>query len=791
MNFNLEWLKEHLETTKTAEEICKKLNEIGLEVEKEVPSYKIFEKVVVAEIKECENHPDSDHLHVCKVFDGKETYQIVCGAPNARTGIKVALALVGAYLPNGDFKIKKSKIRGIDSCGMMCSEREMGIGNDHEGIMELPDECKLGELWFKEYKADEKMPIEISITPNRGDATSVYGIARDLNACDFGKLKNIENASVSETIKNTFSVNVKIDNCKYLCREIRNINTNIKTPKYILKRNALNGCSDNGVIVNILNYLMFTYGQPMHSYDADRIGKNITIDYAKKDTFKTLKGEEIKYNKDKILTVQDENNDLCIAGIIGGDDCKTTNETKNILLECAYFPTTPITIGGQELKIVSDARFRYERGINPEITDKILNLATKMIIELCGGEASNIVENGQLNEHKIIKYNLSTTKKLLGCEISKDRTLEILKKLNFEILDENNDFINVKVPLFRHDIENEADITEELARIEGYDKIPEVNYEIKKFSKNLFEEKIYAKKYLSGKGMIETISFAFCDKNKASLFSDVKEELELLNPISSDLNYMRPTLLISLLQAVKTNESNILENQLSFFEEGMIFDGLSKENQQNSIAGVYCGNAIKNNHLKECRQFDIFDAKKDLFELLERVYQVNTKSVKIEKSTKKYIHPTRSFDLKIRDKNGEKIIATFGEISPIILKDFEIKNNVCFFEVFVDELPETKEKNKQFIENNIQPVVRDIAFIVNQEVTAGEIMNSYKNDLLVNIEIVDVFNLSLLNKKSVALRYTFQPRENITIEEINKLMNDIILAVKNKTGGEVRDGKNQ
>ena len=215
MIFNIEWLKDYLETDKQADEICKKLNEIGLEVEEDLPDEKVFEKIVVAEIQECENHPDSDHLHVCKVFDGKEVCQIVCGAPNARKGIKVALALVGAYIPNGDFRIKKSKIRGVESCGMMCSEREMGISNEHDGIMELPPECKLGELWVKEYKALEKMPIEISITPNRGDATSVYGIARDLSACNFGDLKAVEQKKINETIKNTFSVDVKIDNCQY------------------------------------------------------------------------------------------------------------------------------------------------------------------------------------------------------------------------------------------------------------------------------------------------------------------------------------------------------------------------------------------------------------------------------------------------------------------------------------------------------------------------------------------------------------------------------------------------
>ena len=789
MIFTIEWLKDFLSTTKTANEITTKLNSIGLEVEEDLPDEKVFEKIVVAEIVECENHPDSDHLHICKVYDGKETYQIVCGAPNARKGIKVALALVGAYIPNGDFRIKKSKIRGIDSCGMMCSEREMGISNEHDGIMELPDDCKLGELWVKEYNALEKMPIELSITPNRGDATSVYGIARDLSAGGFGELKQICKVNVNETIKNTHSVEVKIDNCKYYCREIKGVNANVATPKYILKRNAINGCGDNGIIVNILNYIMFTYGQPMHSYDADKIGKKIIVDYAKNDTFKTLKGEEIKFDKSKILMVSDENKDLCIAGIIGGDDCKTTGETKNILLESAYFPTTPITIGGQELKIVSDARFRYERGINPELTLEMLNLATSMIIELCGGEASDVAFDGKLSEKKIIKYPLSMTNRLLGFDVEKNRVIEILTKLQFEVKD-NGDDLEIVVPYFRHDVEFPADIAEEIARIEGYDKIISHPYNLSNnFTKNLFEENIKARKFLASCGLKECVSMAFCDKNKAELFSAINSDLQLANPISQELNYMRPSLLVSLLDAVKNNESAILDNQLAFFEEGMIFTAPNKEGQHNSIAGVFCGYAIENNFLKEGRQFDIFDAKRVLFEMLENVFNINVKNIKIDKCSEKYTHPTRSFNLSIRDKDGEKVIALFGEISPIVLQKFNIKNRVSFFEVFMDKLPKQNKKNTIFTSNNIQPIVRDIAFMVDENIVASQLINAYKDNIIDDVKIVDIFKMPMNNQKSVAMRYIFRPQESLSTEQINELMNKIIKAVETKTGAKVRDGR--
>ena len=789
MIFTIEWLKDFLSTTKTANEITTKLNSIGLEVEEDLPDEKVFEKIVVAEIVECENHPDSDHLHICKVYDGKETYQIVCGAPNARKGIKVALALVGAYIPNGDFRIKKSKIRGIDSCGMMCSEREIGISNEHDGIMELPDNCKLGELWVKEYNALEKMPIELSITPNRGDATSVYGIARDLSAGGFGELKQICKVNVNETIKNTHSVEVKIDNCKYYCREIKGVNANVATPKYILKRNAINGCGDNGIIVNILNYIMFTYGQPMHSYDADKIGKKIIVDYAKNDTFKTLKGEEIKFDKSKILMVSDEKKDLCVAGIIGGDDCKTTSETKNILLESAYFPTTPITIGGQELKIVSDARFRYERGINPELTLEMLNLATSMIIELCGGEASDVAFDGKLSEKKIIKYPLLMTNRLLGFDVEKNRVIEILTKLQFEVKD-NGDNLEIVVPYFRHDVEFPADIAEEIARIEGYDKIISHPYNLSNnFTKNLFEESIKARKFLASCGLKECVSMAFCDKNKAELFSAINSDLQLANPISQELNYMRPSLLVSLLDAVKNNESAILDNQLAFFEEGMIFTAPNKEGQHNSISGVFCGYAIENNFLKEGRQFDIFDAKRVLFEMLENVFNINIKNIKIDKCSEKYTHPTRSFNLSIRDKDGEKVIALFGEISPIVLQKFNIKNRVSFFEVFMDKLPEQKKKNTIFTSNNIQPIVRDIAFMVDENIVASQLINAYKDNIIDDIKIVDIFKMPMNNQKSVAMRYIFRPQESLSTEQINELMNKIIKAVKTKTGAKVRDGR--
>ncbi len=791
MKFTIEWLKEYINTTKSAYEICKKLNEIGLEVENELPKREVFDKIVVAEIKECEKHPDSEHLHVCKVFDGSNTYQIVCGAPNARKGIKVALALVGAYIPSGDFRIKKTKIRGVESCGMMCSEREMGIGEDHNGIMELPEECKIGKLWVDEYNAIEKMEIEISITPNRGDAASVYGIARDLSACGFGELKNIKEYNIRETIKNTHFVAVNINNCQYFCREIKGLDVKVNTPKYILQRNALNGCGDNGIVVNILNYIMFEYGQPMHSYDLDKIGNKIIVDYAKKDTFKTLKGEEIKYDKDKIVMVSDESKDLCVAGIIGGDDCKTTNETKNILLECAYFPTTPITIGGQELKIVSDARFRYERGINPDLTRKMIDLATSMIVNLCGGEISNVEFSGKLLDEKIINYRLSTTKKLLGFEIDIDRTIDILTKLQFIVLKKDETKMLIKVPRFRHDIENEADIAEELARIEGYDNIPSVFYNFSnQFVKNNFDEKLKAKKYLSCQGLQECVSMSFCNYDIASLFGELNDDLKILNPISNDLNYLRPTLLVSLLEAVKVNESKILENQMAFFEEGMYFTSPQKEGQHNSIAGVYYGKAIKTDYFQEGRPFDIFDAKKTLFGLLENVYKINVKKAQIEKCEKKYVHPTRSFDVKIRGKDGEKVVAIFGEISPIILKEFGIKNQVCFFEVFNDILPAYSNSNSvsSYTEhNNIQPIVRDIAFIVDDNICAEKLLSAYKNPIIYDVNVVDIFKMPLTNKKSIALRYIFTPDELMTIEQINELMANIINAVENKTGGKVRN----
>lgn len=778
-----------MDTTREAKEICEKLNEIGLEVENEVPGESLFDKIVVAEILECDNHPDSDHLHVCKVNDGKNIYQIVCGAPNARAGIKVALALVGAYIPGKDFKIKKSKIRGIESCGMMCSEKEMCISEEHNGIMELPEECKIGMPWFKEYKADEKIPIEVSITPNRGDAASVYGIARDLSACGFGKLKNIEVKTVKETVKNQHSVNVKIDNCKYFCREIKNINVRAKTPDFILKRNAMNGCGDNGVVVNILNYIMFTHGQPMHSYDSDKIGKNIIVDYAKSDTFLTLKNEEIKFNKDKVLMVSDENKALCIAGIMGGNDSKTTDDTKNILLESAYFPTTPITISGQELNIVSDARFRYERGVNPDLTEQILNVATKMIIEICGGEASNIVSDGSLNENKEILYPIELTKKLLGFDVEKDRVIEILRSLQFEVKD-NGNFLEIIVPRFRHDIEIPTDITEEIARIEGYKNIPILPCKLStKFVKNeCFNEKIKIKKFLASHGLIECVSMSLCDENKAKLFAPINLDLRISNPMSNELNYVRPSLLVSLLNTISVNESTILDNQLAFFEEGKFFTSCDKQGQHNSIAGVYCGNAVQNDYFKEARAFDIYDAKQTLFELLKNLYSINTKNVKIIKCRQKYTHPTRSFDISIKSKDGDNVIARFGEISPLVLKSFGIKKPVCFFEVFSDLLP-LQKKQKQFVENNnLQPIVRDIAFIVENNVTADRIVDAYKDNIITDIKIVDIFKLSS-DQKSVALRYTFKPKEQMTIEQINDLMNKIIKAVETNTGGKVRDGK--
>ena len=798
MNLNLEWLKSVLDTNCDIFKISDKLNEIGLEVENKVLNKENFEKIVVAKILKCEKHPDSDHLKVCEVSDGNNVYQIVCGAPNARAGIKVALALVGANIPYGNFKIKKSKIRGVDSCGMMCSEREMCLSNEHDGIIELPEKCEIGKSWFDEYNVSEKEVIEVSITPNRGDAASIYGIARDLAACDFGKLKELDDfdinniklsdIKINETLKNTHSVDVKIDNCVYFCREIKNINTNVKTPQFILKRNALNGCGDNGIIVNILNYIMFTYGQPMHSYDLDKVGKNIIIDYAKNESFLTLKGNEIKYDKRKILTVSDENKDLCIAGIIGGDDCKTTSETKNILLESAYFPTVPITIAGQELKITSDARFRYERGIDPDLTNKMLDLATKMITIFCGGEVSNVVSDGKINDNKTITYPLELTNKILGFEIPTERVVNILEKLQFKILDKNEKELKIQVPYFRHDIEIKEDISEELARIEGLDKVPFIKYEMPNLSvKNFFNQNIRARKLLASMGLKECVSMSFCCKNKAELFSSICDDLCIVNPISDDLNYMRPSLLVNLLKIVAKNESQILENQLAFFEEGIVFKSPNKDGQHNSIAGVLYGKAIQSDYFKETRNFDVFDAKRLLFKILEDIY--NIKNVKVTNCSEKYTHPTRSFCVKLRDKDGEKDIAYFGEISPFVLKAFDLKNSVYFFELFTNKIPVLKKKQHLIEDILQQPVVRDISFVVDKDVSADKVLEAYKNDVITNIKVVDIFDLQSTDKKSISLRYVFESKETMTIEQINSIMDKIIEAVESKTKGKVRNCK--
>ena len=399
-----------------------------------------------------------------------------------------------------------------------------------------------------------------------------------------------------------------------------------------------------------------------------------------------------------------------------------------------------------------DARFRYERGINPDLTEQMLNLATKMILEICGGQTSNIAVDGKLAENKVVDYPLALTKKLTGIEISTERTIEILQALQFEILEKNNDLLKIKVPRFRHDVEIKEDIAEELARIEGYDKIPEQPYSLAKFAKNAFENGLRTKKYLASAGLQESISLAFCDEKKAELFAEINDNLKLANPISSDLNYMRPSLLVSLLQAVKNNESNILENQLALFEEGAIFKGTSKEEQIKSIAGVYCGKANKTDHFKESR--------------------------------------ARSFDVKIRNKDGEQTIAVFGEISPVVLKDFEIKNPVCFFELFSNGLSIAKPKSQRYKESTIQPIVRDIAFVVDSKTNASELLSAYKDEIIKDIIVVDVYQMPIVDNKSIALRYIFEPKdEAITTEQINELMNKIIKAVETKTGGKVRDGK--
>jgi phenylalanyl-tRNA synthetase beta chain len=794
MKFTLSWLKEFLDTAASLEDISAKLTAIGLEVEGIEDPAKVFKGFVVGHVLECEKHPDADKLRCLIVDTGTEKLKVVCGAPNARKGMKGVFAPAGSYIPGSGITLKKTMIRGAESNGMMCSEKELLLSDSHEGIIDLPESAATGSPAADALGLNDPV-IEINLTPNRGDCAGILGIARDLAAAGLGKLKPLPSAPAKASFKSPVSVTLKdTQACPlFIGRYIRGVK-NGPSPEKIRKRLEAVGQRPISALVDVTNYLTIALARPLHVFDADKLKGDIHVRLSKKgETLAALNDKTYELG-DGMTAVCDDSGVLGLGGIIGGTSSAVDENTKNVYLEVAYFDPARTAKTGQKLQIDSDARYRFERGIDPAFAREGAEIATKMILELCGGEASELFVAGAPPDiTKTIAYSPERLKTLGGSDLPEARQKEILAALGFQLSG-----WNVKTPSWRHDVEGVADIVEEILRIDGYDNIPAQNVVKPPGEKQatlppLQKRAATARRLLAARGLNETVTWAFMEEGKADLFgandTQNKQALTLVNPISVELAVMRPSVLPNLIEAAGRNADRGFPDA-ALFEIGNIYRSPEASGQLAVAAGLRSGDASPRHWSQAARKADALDAKADALAVLEAC-GVNVNGLQITTDAPAWYHPGRSGVL----RQGTAVLAQFGEIHPAVALKLKREEALAGFEVFLQNIPLPKKKGarRELLKPSpFQPLSRDFAFIVDEGVEAEKLARAVKaadKALITAVEIFDVYMGKGVEagKKSVALAVTIQPVEKtLTDEEITALSRKIIESVAKQTQGVLR-----
>ena len=800
MKFTVDWLKEHLDTQATLDQIVEKLTMVGLEVEKVTDRAKGLETFVVGYVVEAKQHPNADRLRVCQVDTGTEKIELVCGAPNAKTGMKGAFAPGGSYIPGTNITLKPTEIRGVMSNGMLLSEREMGISDEHDGIIELDENAKIGDRVVDVMGLNDPI-IEIAITPNRGDCLGVRGIARDMAAAGLGALKPLANGPVPGTFKSPVQVNLNFDEAtKSACphfvgRYIRGVQ-NGESPKWLKDKLLAIGLRPISALVDITNLLTMDLGRPLHVFDVAHLNGDVQARMAKPgEKLLALNGKEYTLSAD-MCVIADNSKVEALGGVMGGEASGCTETTTDVYVECAYFDPIRTATTGRKLQVISDARFRFERGVDPAFLETGMEIATRLIMDLCGGEPSEIVNAGtEANWKRDIALRPERIKTLGGIDIPLEEIERILIVLGFGV-DGDNGLFKVAIPSWRSDIVSEACLVEEVVRIYGFDKIPAVPVRADSgLPQNalLADQKRHsqARRVLAKRGMVEAVTYSFLSNADADLFGGAPDSVKLVNPISSDLDVMRPSLLPNLLNAANRNVSRGM-NSVAMFEVGPQFKGDLPKDQLIIAAGIRT-NQIGSKHWNQGpRTVDVFDAKADALAVLEDLGAPAAKLQAIAEAPAWY-HPGRSGVLCLGPKNK---LAYFGEIHPGLLKRMGIKGQIIGFEIFVDALPKPKAKpsaRKPHLNlPQLHTVDRDFAFVVNDDVAASAVVNAAigaDKKLITNVSVFDVFSGENLGeaKKSIAISVTMQPIEQtFTDAEIDAVAEKVIANVSKSTGGSLR-----
>lgn len=794
MLFTYNQLKKYLKTELTPDEIANKLTMLGLEIEDVKDMKAPLADFIVGEIVDCKNHPDSDHLHLLKVSIGSEILDVVCGAPNAHTGLKGILARPGNIIPLDGTKLKKGMVRGYESNGMMCSERELGLGDNHDGIIELPNDVKAGDsavsALSKIYNLD--VIYDGNVLPNHPDYLGVLGIARDLSAGGFGELLMPEIKEVKGSFKSPIVVenNATKDAHEFNTRYIKNVK-NSASPKWLVDYLSSVEMNSISALVDITNYCLHNLNRPLHVFDADKIKGKLVVDYAKGgEEFVALDGNTYILNAGDIV-IKDDNGIQSLAGVMGGLATSCTMETKNVLLESAYFNPVVIRKTARQLKIESDSKARFERGIDPCCTVWGMEYATNMILEICGGEASEISKTGKCEfKEYTIDFPVAYFEKRVGFDIPKADMIKILSNLGCKVKD-NGEILSIIPPSYRQDLEGKADITEELVRVYGFEKLPAVSVKANGDEKVVDTKIIHKTKLprvLASRGLTEVYTWSFMSDKKEF---DVKESIKIINSIASDLNVMRQSIIPNLLDGVKANLSRSIMTS-NLFEVGPVFYGAKPTEQNLCVAGVRQGlNGVKD-WANGAKLPDFYDVKNDVLAVLS-TFGINPSSVKFDTSDlPSWLNPYKSATVIFANKK----VGYVGEVHPLTLKKFGIKNaTVVAFEINLGLMPDVKSKGtakKKLVISDFLPITRDFAVIIDENVAGINILNAVKNankEYIKDAVIFDIYKGEKLQsgKKSVAIHIVIEQKDKtLTEDEINVIFNAAIASVE-KLGGELRD----
>jgi phenylalanyl-tRNA synthetase beta chain len=803
MKFTLPWLKEHLETDASLAEIVNKLTMIGLEVENVEDKASLLKPFVIASVISAEKHPNADRLRVCMVDigDGKPI-QVVCGAPNARAGMKGVFSAPGTFIPGKNITLSVGTIRGVESRGMLCSPAELMISDDHDGIIDLPADAPVGKP-YAEWAGLGDPVIEINLTPNRPDCTGVAGIARDLGATSIGTYKN----KIPKPVQGAFPCPVKVTldfgKTPSLCpafglRLVRGVK-NGPSPDWLQKRLTAIGLRPINTLVDITNFITFDRGRPLHVFDAAKVHGNLTVRRAKNGE-KLLALDGKTYTLDEATCViADEKGVESLSGIMGGEATGCSETTTDVLIESALWDELNIAQTGRKLGINSDARYRFERGVDPAFMLPGLEMATQMVLDLCGGQASEVVVAGDPTpKEKVIDFPLSELPRLAGMKLPLVDMRRVLEKLGFFAAGQG-ERLKVAVPSWRPDVHGRADIVEEIVRIVGVDRVPSTP-----FARDHAREPVLttiqnrtrkAKRALAACGLVEAVTWSFVSKREAEMFGAGKPQLALANPIAAELSDMRPSLLPGLIMAAQRNADRG-HADVALFEVGQVFTGDRPEDQLTAASGLRRALAKLSGSGRhwssKAEPVDAFDAKADAFAVLAAAGSP-MRALQVASGGPPWFHPGRSGTIQIGPQN---ILGYFGELHPRVVAGLNAEGPLVAFEVILEKIPEPKPRAtraKSLLElSPFQPVERDFAFVVDTKVRAADIIRAAQNvdkKLITDVTVFDVYEGKGIEpgKKSIAIAVTIQPHEKtMTDAEIEALSGKIVAEVTKRTGGVLR-----